>query len=96
MPRQKTEAAAYLDIYKLVTEKKRLQDELVTLEQRRDRILNRLEILDIQIAQLETDAHQLRDADPPKGSAPVSPAPKPPTPSTQVESGDFDTLFLEY
>jgi len=61
MPRQRTEAAAYLDIYKLVTERKRLQQELEILEQRRDRILNRLEVLDQQTAILEVTAQQLRD-----------------------------------
>jgi outer membrane murein-binding lipoprotein Lpp len=96
MPRQKTEASAYLDIYKLVTEKKRLQDEMVGLEQRRDRILSRLEILDAQIAQLETDAQQLRDANLSPNSASAAARPNPRATAHPLESGSFDTLFLEY
>ncbi|QZZ19487.1 gas vesicle protein GvpV [Leptothermofonsia sichuanensis E412] len=88
MPRQKTEAAAYLDIYKLVNERTRLQHELEALEQRRDRIQQRLTTIEAQINQLELNAHALRDA-------PTS-AIKPTTPSPSTESCDFNTLFLEY
>ncbi|HEY9617670.1 MAG TPA: hypothetical protein V6C64_12545 [Microcoleaceae cyanobacterium] len=89
MPRQKTEAAAYLDIYKLVTEKKRLQQELETLEQRRDRIQQRLATLEEQIEGLEHTAHQLQDAEPSPPQA-IAKAPV-------YESTDgFNTLFLEY
>ncbi len=61
MPRQQTEAAAYLDIYKLVNEKKRLQQELTVLEERRDRIQERLGAIEDEIQGLETTAHILRD-----------------------------------
>lgn len=49
MPRQKTEAAAYLDLYKLAVEKKRLQVELETIEQRRLLIQKRLTVLNSQM-----------------------------------------------
>lgn len=89
MPRQKTEAAAYLDIYKLVNEKKRLQQELDTLEQRKERIQQRLQLIETQVEQLEQSAHDLRDEEP---IAPRAATPK----ASPTESGDFNTLFLEY
>jgi chromosome segregation ATPase len=88
MPRQQTEAAAYLDIYKLVNEKKRLQKELASLEERRELIQNRLVLLDTQIATLETTAHQLRDGESPQ----PTPAKHPPKPSSET----FNMEFLEY
>lgn len=90
MPRQKTEAAAYLEIYKLVNEKKRLQQELETLEQRRDRIQKRLEVLEVEISAQQASADQLRDQ--PAAAQPVKPTRQ--LPSTS--SGDLNTFFLEY
>lgn len=88
MPRPKTEAAAYLNIYKLVTERKRLEQELEGLEQRRDRILKRLDDLTVQVAALEANAHGLRENPPP----PAQPA----LPSRTSPADGFNTLFLEY
>lgn len=88
MPRQKTEAAAYLNIYKLVNERKRLQQELATLEQRRERIQQRLEVIEQQVNQLENDAHRLRD------ECPIEPKPITTFPDTSSES--FTTIVLEY
>lgn len=88
MPRSQTEAAAYLEIYKLVNEKKRLQQELELLDQRRERIQKRLEVLNVQVLELEQDAHQLRDA---------VPAVMGLSKSIQTTiSSDFNTIFLEY
>jgi uncharacterized coiled-coil DUF342 family protein len=88
MPRQKTEAAAYLDIYKLVNEKTRLQQELTTLAERRDRIQSRLDVLDVEITTLEQSAHQLRDATPIEGET-VKP--------TKASASEFNTFdFSEY
>jgi septal ring factor EnvC (AmiA/AmiB activator) len=87
MPRQATEAAAYLDIYKLVIEKKRLQQELEGIDERRHQIGDRLAQLETQIAQLEQAAHQARDADPVHSSPALPPTDTPPP---------FDTLFLDY
>lgn len=100
MPRQQSEAAAFLDIYKLVIEKKRLQQELESMDQRRQQILTRLTVLDSQVADLEHTAHQLRDAAP-TPDAPLSQAPIAPTfkrsQSVQTSTGDLiDALFLEY
>lgn len=89
MPRPKTEAAAYLDIYKLVTERKRLEQELEALEQRRDRIVRRLEILSHQTTTLEQAAHQLRNETSPALS-PIS------IHSSTLGDGHFSTVYLEY
>ena len=89
MPRQKTEAAAYLDIYKLVNEKKRLQQELETLEQRKERIQQRLQLIETQVEQLEQNAHTLRE------EGPIAPRPAASN-SPSIELSDFNTLFLEY
>lgn len=92
MPRQKTEAAAYLNIYKLTVEKKRLQQELETLEQRRERIQRRLALLDTQITDLESSAHNLRESD---GRAPKLPPSRKP-PLVSESQGNFTTFDLEY
>lgn len=106
MPRQQTEAAAYLDIYKLVIEKKRLRQELEGMDDRRQQISDRLIILEQQIVALEKTAHQVRDAEatpidavtPVTLVTPASPqipallAPKP----TKLTDAAFDTLFLDY
>jgi cell division septum initiation protein DivIVA len=99
MPRQQTEAAAYLDIYKLVIEKKRLRQELEGMDDRRQKICDRLAILEQQIVALEKTAHQVRDAE----STPVNPASphipaSPPQAHKSAKPADaaFDTLFLNY
>ena len=88
MPRQQTEATVYLDVYKLVVERRRLQQEQQKIEQRSQQINQRLTQLDQQIAALETTLQQMR-------SGIVAEArPLPPTASGQPET--FDMLFLEY
>lgn len=56
MPHQSSEAAAYLDIYKLAIEKERLLNELNGLEQRSQHIRERLAILNTQVHSLESSA----------------------------------------
>lgn len=99
MPRQKSEAAAYLDIYKLVVEKKRLQQELDSIEQRRGQIHNRLAVLDSQIQSLESKAHELRDAQQEaisEGASKAAPQPRAPHAQPSEQSGQFKTITLEY
>ncbi|WP_421657050.1 hypothetical protein [Leptothermofonsia sp. ETS-13] len=88
LPRQKTEAAAYLDIYKLVNERKRLQQELEMLEQRRDRIQQRLTTIESQVAQLEETARSLKDSIPLE----TNPIKR----DQAIATASFNTLFLEY
>jgi hypothetical protein len=63
MPRQQTEAAAFLDIYKLTVEKKRLEQELESLEQRRALVVQRLQVLESAIVQSEGKVQQMRAQD---------------------------------
>jgi chromosome segregation ATPase len=98
MPRQQSEAAVVLDIYKLAIDKERLQQELQGIEQRRQQILQRLEVLETQVDQLEGQAHHLREP-----IALRSPAQQifRPVRSAQFTRAaqpaeQFDTLFLEY
>ncbi len=92
MPRPQTEAAAFLDIYKLVVEKKRLQAELESMDERREQISDRLAALETQITHMESTVQHLRgipiadSAQPPLLTLPL----KTPSPNT------FDMLFEEY
>ncbi|WP_448560651.1 hypothetical protein [Trichothermofontia sp.] len=88
MPRQPSEAAFQLDLYKLTVEKKRLEQELKKIEQRRHQIQQRLSLLDKQIASTEDRVQRLRE--PP---ATVS------KPIQKIEgelSETYNTLLLEY
>lgn len=87
MPRQQSEPTAYLDAYKLVVEKKRLQEELQKLEQRKALIQQRLEQLEQQIVALEGNIQQMRQDTPSATPSPASPPP---------EAGTFSTLMVDY
>lgn len=96
LPRQRSEATNYLDIYKLVIEKKRLQKELETLTQRQQQIQQHLDIINRQVAALkeaaETLALQETEA---KVAAPgdrVLEQPRAGQPSEQ----QYQTEFLDY
>lgn len=82
MPRPQTEASAYLNLYKLSIEKKRLQSELDAIEQRQRRIQKRLSFLDSQVAEMQKAAEAPKLAPVAKQSAP--------------DSAALNTLFLEY
>jgi uncharacterized protein YjiS (DUF1127 family) len=88
MPRQQTEAAAYLDIYKLVIEKKRLRQELEGMDDRRQQICDRLAVLEQQIGALEKTAQQVREAESSPGSITSA------KPQSAIEG--FDTISLDY
>ncbi len=91
MPYQRSEAAALLDMYKLVVEKKRLQQELASFEQRRQDINHRLDAIEMQIASTEATIQRFRSTtDTPSIAKPCNrPAPEP-------HSGEFNTMYLEY
>lgn len=95
MPRQRSEAAAFLDIYKLVVEQKRLQQELSSIEQRSGQIHRRLSELEQQIQALETRAHHLRESESGTGSEGPRPAANGES-STGEPSGKFKTITLDY
>nr|WP_290221465.1 hypothetical protein [Trichocoleus desertorum] len=88
MPRQQTEATVYLDVYKLVVERKRLQEEQQKIEQRSQQINQRMTQLDQQIAALETTLQQMRSG--------IVPEARPLSPTASGQPETFDMLFLEY
>lgn len=61
MPRQKNQATAYLEIYQLAVEQKRLQQELKAIEERKINIYQRLKAIAAQIDFLEKSAHKIKD-----------------------------------
>ncbi len=89
MPRQKTEAAAYLNLYKLSIEKKRLEHELATIDVRRGRIQKRLAFLNSQVAELDKNAQKDQKVNPSEHASLLA---KEAAPDTAA----FNTLFLEY
>lgn len=89
MPRPQTEAAALLDIYKLVVEKKRLQAELASMDERRHQIGDRLMSLESQITQMETVVQHLRHL-------PIPTSPLPSTMPSVQSCHTFDMLFEDY
>lgn len=92
MPRPQTEAAAFLDIYKLVVEKKRLQAELESMDERRQQIGDRLAVLETQITHMESAVQHLRGIP----TAASAQAPLLALPSQSANPNTFDMLFEEY
>ena len=80
LPRPTTETAAYLNLYKLTIEKKRLEHELESIDVRRHRIQKRLTFLSSQVAELDRSAT----------------CKSLPTREAAPDSAIFNTLFLEY
>ncbi|WP_052050129.1 hypothetical protein [Leptolyngbya sp. KIOST-1] len=102
MPRQQTEAAQYLDMYKLTVEKKRLQQELEYIDERRQRLCDRLAEIEQATEGLDVQAIHLRQ----KTQAPAAARPQNahfapsanvylPERSSQVPE-DYNTLMLDY
>ncbi|WP_261225436.1 hypothetical protein [Ancylothrix sp. D3o] len=84
MPRCKTEASAHLEMYKLLVEKQRLQQELETIAQRQIQIDQRLTGIQQEISRLEISLPE-----PPKNSPQTSP-------QTPPATHNFKTFLLEY
>jgi hypothetical protein len=98
LPRQQTEAGQYLDLYKVTIEKKRLTDELASIEQRRQQIQTRLAVLEQLAETLEGKAQQMRSGQvevPVKQSAKPAKSAKPSEIQPEEETS-FETMFLEY
>jgi hypothetical protein len=60
LPRQRTEASHYLDMYKLTVEKKRIQQELDNINQKQEQLQSRLVEIDQQLQGLSDGAESLR------------------------------------
>lgn len=95
MPRPQTEAAAFLDIYKLVVEKKRLQAELESMDGRRQQIGDRLAVLETQITHMEASVQHLRDM-PVADSTQTAQTAMPTLIHQSPSPNTFDMLFEEY
>jgi hypothetical protein len=98
MPRQQSEDHACLEVYKLVVERKRLQNELDTLEQRKAKIQKRLLLLEREITRRDQEIHQTRQR---SALRPNVPPPQQPRRSTRLMNPKFsdtdtETLTLEY
>jgi hypothetical protein len=102
MPRPQTQAAAYLNAYKLTTEKARLQQELESLKLRQQRIEKQLAFIDSQVAEIEKGMSQPVS----QRLAPLfnhtSALTPPPAKAVAVSAGSgpeadgFETMTLEY
>jgi hypothetical protein len=88
MPRQKSELTAGVDICKLLLEKKRLQQELEMMEQRRLQIYQRLAVIENQLVSQTNSIQQLQENPPASPNVPV-PAPSP-------QSANLQSFVLEY
>ncbi|HEY9736860.1 MAG TPA: hypothetical protein V6D06_11275, partial [Trichocoleus sp.] len=97
LPRQRSEASHYLDMYKLTVEKNRLQSELHSLDEQRQRIQQRLDEIATHTDELEGGAQHLRGLD--NSSQPATPTSNIYLPSSRPSastSDEFNMLFLEY
>ncbi|WP_413173337.1 gas vesicle protein [Anabaena azotica] len=61
MPRNKTDASSQLELYKMVTEKQRIQRELYGIKERMFVLQQRLDVLNNQIEDTEKTIHKLRN-----------------------------------
>jgi predicted nucleic acid-binding Zn-ribbon protein len=60
MPRPKSDASSQLDLYKMVTEKQRIQRDMYSIKERMGLLQQRLDILNQQIEATEKTIHKLR------------------------------------
>ena len=60
MPRNKSDASSQLELYKMVTEKQRIQRELYGIKERMFVLQKRLDVLNHQIEETEKTIHRLR------------------------------------
>lgn len=64
MPRTKSDASSQLDLYKMVTEKQRIQRDMHSIKERMILLQQRLDILNEQIEETEKTIHKLRQPQP--------------------------------
>ena len=97
MPRKQSEADHQLELYKLITEKQRIQEKLEVMEQQIQRLKSRLAFVTEQIETTEQSIQNLRTAT----ANPPSVAKKPDSPKTVAHSSNnnssnFQAFYLEY
>ena len=97
LPRQRSEASNYLDIYKLVIEKKRLQQELETLARRQHQIHQRLESINHQVEGLKQAAEQAGQQDADEGSISEQQISQAEVRNAEVRNiSTYETVVLDY
>ncbi len=108
LPRQRTEAAQYLDMYKLTVEKKRIQQELDNISQKQQCLQERLAEIDHQLGGLSDGAATLRQQEgkryglkPGRNHArPTQPMPTSniylPERAVRSAEDDYSTVVLDY
>ncbi len=89
MPRNKSESSSQLEIYKMVTEKQRVQKDLISTKERMVILQQRLDVLNKQIEESEKAINELRQPDP-KLSATLLHS------STFIKSNNYQTFELKY
>lgn len=103
MPRPATEAAQYLDLYKLTVEKTRLEQELEYIDSRRQQLCDRLAEINQETANLGDTATNLRQ--PTQSPAAAKPQGATFAPSANVylpernnrqAPDDYNTVMLDY
>ncbi len=92
MPRKQSEADHQLELYKLITEKQRIQEKLEMMERQIEQLKSRLTSVTDQIETTEQSIQNLRTVNPP------SVAKKPDSPKTVAHSSNnnFQAFYLEY
>lgn len=99
IPRHKSEAAERLDLYKLVTKRQRIQQELQFMEHRLQLLKQQLGILDRQIENTAKTLQNLRQSTPSSSQSATPNTCSPQnttTPNKDVKSSPFQTFYLEY
>lgn len=88
MPRNQSEASNQLELYKLITEKQRIKQELAFIDQRKWLLTKRLSTLQNQIDTTENNIKHLRDS---KSVIPPVARPK-----IFFETNNYQTFEIEY
>ncbi len=98
IPRNQSEAAKQLELYKMVTKRQRIQQELQFMEQRLQVLKQQMSSLDSQIESTEKTIQDLRQSPPTssESSTPQTSLPRPTAPHKDVKSSHFQTFYLEY
>ena len=103
MPRDRSEAAEQLELYRLVAKRQRIQSEIKLIEQRTQLLKQQLEGLNGKIEETESKIQELRRSDSaPTSTTPNTSASKSSTVNNKVpkqevkKTDDSSTFYFEY
>ncbi|MHC5859742.1 gas vesicle protein [Nostoc sp.] len=88
MPRNQSEASNQLELYKLITEKQRIKQELAFIEQRKGLLTKRLSILQTQIDTTDDNIKHFRNSE--------SRVPPVARPKIFFETNNYKAFDIEY